>query len=304
MTKEVKLPLVFCRLLKRLQNNEKISIGKFSSNINKKLLQDFSNENVIRISQQGRTKYIYCSNIEYLNNYLKEFGITNLVEYIEFLEKEDTTRAEAVEIASNSKRKKERIFNGFFVKSYLLIYGEINEQKILLKPQQGTWLYIENYKTFKIDRSITVIGVENTETFTLIENYKHLFKDVKPLFLLRFNNNSYIEWLQSIENEYLHFGDFDLSALAIYITEFRNKLPVERCNFFIPESIVDLIKNSKNKKDFLTQLNDKRVKGIDFNNYKEVSKLAELIYKEKKTIEQEVLMTKHNTQYKKLDVKC
>jgi len=291
MINEIKLPLTFCNLLKRLQNNEKIPIGKFSSKINKALLLDFENENVLQISQQSRTKYVFCFDKKYLDNYLREFGINDLDNYIEFLIKNDTSRSEAATISANSKFKKYRIFNGFFVNSYLSILGEICEHQISLNPQKGTWLYIEDYKTFKIDKNITIVGVENTETFKLIESYKHLFKNIKPLFLLRYNNNSYIEWLQNIKNDYLHFGDFDLSALAIYISEFRNKLTVDRCRFYIPENIEDLIKNSNNKRDYLIQLNDTRVKSINFDDYEEVSKLAKLINKEKRTIEQEVLMT-------------
>jgi len=110
------------------------------------------------------------------------------------------------------------------------------------------------------------------------------------LFLLRYNNNSYIEWLQKIPNNYLHFGDFDLSAIAIYITEFKNKLKNKDCKFFMPENIEELIINSKNKKDYLKQLNDKRVKALNFKQHIEVNKLVVLIQANKRTVEQEILM--------------
>jgi hypothetical protein len=290
MTNENKLPLTFCRLLQRLRNNEKIPVGKFSSKLNKQLLNDFISENLLQISPQGRTHYVYCKNLNYLDNHLQSMGIGNLREHIIFIQKQESTRAEATQKTANSKYKKGRIFNGFFVKSCKPLWGSVNGRKIALKPQTGTWLYIENYKTFKIDPKITVIGVENSETFAMAENYTYLFADTETLFLLRFNNNSYIEWLRGIQNNYLHFGDFDLSALAIYITEFRNKLDAKRCNFFIPKNIETLISSSKNRKDYLKQLNDKRVKNIDFENYPEVRDLANLIHKEKKTAEQEVLM--------------
>lgn len=290
MINENKIPLTFCRLLEKIRKKEKISISKFSSKQNKNILNNFVSENILQISQQSRAKYVYCRNTEYLDSYLQGLGIKNLKAHIVFLEKQETTRAEATKNTSNSKYKKGRIFNGFFVKTYKSLYGEIENEKISLKPQNGTWIYIQNYKNFTIDKNITVVGIENSETFTFIENYKHLFTKIEPLFLLRYNNNSYIEWLQNIENNYLHFGDFDLSAMAIYITEFRNKLDEKRCNFYIPEDIETLIKQSTNRKDYIKQLNDKRVKNLDFNSYPEISELARLIQQNKKTIEQEILM--------------
>jgi hypothetical protein len=289
MTGDNKLTLTFSILLKRLLQNEKIPLSKFSSGINKTLLGLFTIEKVLLISQQ-RTKYVYSPNNENLKIYLQSWGISNLDNFINFLEKEETTRAEAAEATSNSKHKKGRIFNGFFLKSYLPIKATIENEQISLKPTKGTWIYIENYKTLEIEKDITIVGIENSETFTFIENYEYLFKNVKPLFLLRYNNNSYIEWLQQIPNDYLHFGDFDLSGIATYITDFKNKFTNKKCGFFIPENIQELIINSKNKRDYIKQLNDKRVVSVEFQNHKEVMGLVQLIKDNKRTVEQEKLM--------------
>jgi len=289
MTEDNKLTLTFCNLLKRLLQNEKIPVRNFSSGINNTLLKLFTDEKILLITQQ-RTKYVYCPNSENLNVYFHSFGISNLDNYINFLEKAETTRAEATEATSNSKHKKGRIFNGFFLKSYLPINAKIENQTISLQPAKGTWIYIENYKTLEIENDITIVGVENSETFTYIENYKQLFENIRPLFLLRYNNNSYIEWLLDIPNDYLHFGDFDLSAIAIYIAEFKNKLKNKNCSFFIPANINDLIVYSKNKKDYIKQLNDKRVYSVDFEKHNEVIDLVRLIKENKRTVEQEKLM--------------
>jgi hypothetical protein len=290
MTNDNKITLSFSKLLQRLLLGEKIPEKLFSSGINKSLLQKFTVENILLTTSQ-RTKYLYCPNNEYLHIFLSQhFGITDLEKYTQFLEKKETTRAEATENTSNSKHKKGRIFNGFFLKTYLPLTVKIENQIFPLQPFRGIWLYIENYKTLEIENDITIVGVENSETFTFIENYKHLFSDIKPLFLLRYNNNAYIEWLQKIPNNYLHFGDFDLSAIAIYITEFKNKLKNKNCKFFIPENIDELIISSKNKEDYLKQLNDKRVVGLNLNENSELNKLIELINSNKRTVEQEILM--------------
>ena len=45
-----------------------------------------------------------------------------------------------------------------------------------------------------------------------------------------------VTWLQSIPNPYVHFGDFDLAGIHIYLTEFYRYLG-ERAAFFVPEDI-------------------------------------------------------------------
>ena len=53
-------------------------------------------------------------------------------------------------------------------------------------------------------------------------------------------------WLKSIPNRYLHFGDFDLAGISIFLTEFR--IPIDgtpdsggRTEFFIPDGIEELL---------------------------------------------------------------
>ena len=182
MTNDNKLTLSFSKLPQRLEQGEKISEKTFSSGINKSLLQQFVDEKILLTTRQ-RTNYVFCPNVDNLHLFLsQQFGIKDLEKYIEFLEKEETTRAEAAENVSNTKHKKGRIFNGFFLKTYLPLTAKIENQTISLQPPTGTWLYIENYKNLEIDEDITVVGVENSETFTYIENYNHLFTDIKPLF--------------------------------------------------------------------------------------------------------------------------
>ena len=88
----------------------------------------------------------------------------------------------------------------------------------------------------------------------------------------------------------MHFGDFDLSALAIYVTEFRLKIGANRCNYFIPEDIEELISHSKNRDLYIKQLDDPKVKHIKFEDYQEIRTLAQLIMKYKTTVEQEALI--------------
>lgn len=285
------LPLSFCKLLIEVLHGLAVSEGRFSSKQNRKLLDEFVSEGILSFNPRRNTKYVLSYNHQQLRDYLaRNFQITHLEGYIEFLKNSDATRSEGVKVASNSKAKNNRVLQGFFVKTYLDINGVLNGEPLCLKPPNGTWLYIVDFNEFTIPEDVTVVGVENTETFGCINNYSHLFTDKKPLFLLRFDNNSYIEWLKLIRNPYLHFGDFDLSSLAIYIREFREKLGVDRCDFFVPDNIFDLITTSDNRSDYLNQLDDPKVKNLVFDDYPEIKELANHISSKKKTVEQEILM--------------
>lgn len=287
----MEITITFAKLLLRLINGEQIPIGQFNSEVNKNLLNNFIADFALPSPKpKGKTKLIYCSNETDLRNYLFSKGVPQLENYIEYLETGNYSRAENAIFASDTKIKNFRVFEGFFVNSYLDLFGVLNNKKISLKPVTGSWIYLVDYKNFKIDNDITIVGVENTENFKFVEKYKHLFVDIKPLFLLRYNNNAYIDWLKSIPNNYLHFGDFDLSALIIYITEFKNKLPEKQCNFFVPNNLEEYFQQTNNYKDYDKQLNDERIRNFDFTQCPEIMEVVDLITKYKKIVSQEILI--------------
>ena len=281
----------FTEKLIAIANNETVSIGLFKSKQSKDLLDIFFAENILQKNKKRNSFIVYSNNIEQLTNFLRErYGIINLENYQQFLNNPNSTKSESAQISSNSKTKETKVYSGFFLRTYANIEGKLNGEKLNLKTLKGSSLFISDFRNLIIPNNVTIVGIENPETFYLIENYKHYFEKYNPLFLLRFNNKSFIEWLQLIPNKYLHFGDFDLSGIAIYILEYRNKIDSKRCNYFIPKNIDSLINSTKNYSDYVKQLNDPKVKGLDFENYSEVKDLANIIKKYRKTIEQEVLM--------------
>lgn len=285
------IPKSFTEKLIAIANNETVSIGLFKSKQSKGLLEVFLSENILQKSKKRNSFIVYSNNIIQLKNFLRErYGIINLEKYQQLLNNPNSTKSESAQISSNSKTKETKVYSGFFLRTYANIEGKLNGEKLTLKTLKGSSLFISDFKSLVIPDNTTIIGIENPETFYLIENYKHHFKGYRPLFLLRFNNKAFIEWLQLIPNNYLHFGDFDLSGIAIYILEYRNKINSKRCNYFIPNNIESLINKSKNYSDYVKQLNDPKVKGLNFENYSEVKDLANIIKKYRKTIEQEVLM--------------
>lgn len=285
------IPISFIEKLITISNKETVSIGQFKSKQNKELLEIFLGENILQKSKKKNSFIIYTNNNEQLRNFIRErYGILNIEDYYQLLNNPSSTKSESVQISSDSKTKRTKVYTGFFVRTYEDIEGNLNGEKINLKTLKGSSLFISDFRNLSILPNVTIVGIENPETFYLIENYKGYFENYNPLFLLRFNNKAFIEWLQSIPNKYLHFGDFDLSGIAIYILEYRNKIGLNRCDYFIPNNIENLISNSKNYNDYVKQLNDPKVKGLDFDNYSEIKDLAKIIKKYRKTIEQEVLM--------------
>ena len=111
-------------------------------------------------------KQIYLTNKDSLQNFLKNhLGIDNLVNYIEIFQKEELTRAESVEIASNSKLKSIRTFKGFLVNSFNPIAAKINNEQIIINPAEGSFQFIYDFENFILPSDITIVGIENAENF-------------------------------------------------------------------------------------------------------------------------------------------
>jgi hypothetical protein len=287
----MEIPISFIEKLITISKKETVSIGEFKSKQNKALLDIFLEENILQKSKKRNSFIVYTNNNQQLRNFIRErYGILNLEDYYQLLNKPDSTKSESAQIASDSKTKRTKVYKGFFVRTFIDIEGSLNGDIINLKTLKGSSLFISDYKNFSIPRDVTIVGVENPETFYLVENYRHYFEKIEPLFLLRFNNNAFIDWLKLMPNKYLHFGDFDLSGIAIYILEYRNKIGYNKCNYYIPSNVEDLIVNSKNYSDYVKQLNDPKVKGLNFDTYPEIKDLANIIKKHRKTVEQESLM--------------
>lgn len=64
------------------------------------------------------------------------------------------------------------------------------------------------------------------------------------LFVSRYPQSTDLRsWLCSIPNHYIHFGDFDLAGINIFLTEFHAHLG-ERSSFLIPKDIEQRLANN------------------------------------------------------------
>jgi hypothetical protein len=283
----MKLPVSIAEKLLLLHNGEKIPASK----IQHPLINEMLDNGILKKQIQGRNRVlIYCSEQEQMNDFLQNhYGISDLQNYINTLQNNDLTRADAVAVSSDSKLKKIRTFKGFLVNCYDSIQVTVNGKPIILNPTEGVFQFIYDFESFIIPEDITVTGVENPENFRHIEKQKQLFKNIKPLFISRYPQNQskdLLKWLQSISNKYLHYGDFDFAGIGIYLNEYKKHLD-NRASFFIPEDIENLISEYGNK-----ELYDKQKINFDVQSVKEENLvgLIKIIHKHKKGLEQEIFI--------------
>lgn len=127
------------------------------------------------------------------------------------------------------------------------------------------------------------------ENFLDIRSQKKLFStyadtpDVRFLFVSRYAFSSDIShWLSRLPNRYLHFGDFDLAGIEIFLTQFKPHLG-ERGTFLIPSDIEQRIKHGSRKRYDEHYQKYSRLACED----PELSRLISIIHKYRRTYDQE-----------------
>jgi len=285
----MKIPKHIAEKLLQLSQGETIP----SSSAKNALIEELIAERIIE--RTGRIKKrLTLVDSNSLSNYLQnKHGINSLKNYIEVYHKENIQRNELVDISSDSKLKKVRTFKGFLVNSYIPIRGTLNGKLITLNFTEGTFQFIYDFERFIPEQKVTIVGIENPENFRYLEKQKHLFKDIQPLFVSRYPQNQskdLVKWLLSIPNNYLHFGDFDFAGIGIYMNEFKKHL-IEKAFFFVPNNIDEIIRINGNRNLYNNQKINFKVDQIEEEN---LLKLIEIIHKNRKGLEQELLIKKHN----------
>ena len=152
-----------------------------------------------------------------------------------------TTRFEQAAETGNSKLVMVRSCPGFPVNSYEPITCSLSGNEIVVNPPEGGFVFIDNWQQFTIPNDVVVVGIENMENFRMIRHQRKLFEsvlgDTPLLFVSRYPQSKDLrKWLQGITNRYVHFGDFDLAGINIFLTEFQQFLGA-RSSFFIPSDI-------------------------------------------------------------------
>lgn len=279
----MKLQISIAEKLIAIQNGERIPFSKLKHPV----IDDMLENGILKKQIQGRSKaLIYLTNRNALCDYLKNhLGIESLEIYVEVLRQNELSRAEAVEISSNSKLKSIRTFKGFLVNSFQPIECILNEKPFNVQPLEGTFTFIYDFENFMPMHDITIVGIENPENFRYIQKQKRLFNNIRPLFVSRYpHSKDLIKWLKLIPNNYLHFGDFDFAGLNIYFNEYKKHLK-EKATFFLPPNIEQLISSKGNRDNYNNQSILFEKKEVKEEN---ILTLISLIEKYKMGLEQEI----------------
>lgn len=151
------------------------------------------------------------------------------------------TRSEQAAETGNSKLVMVRSCPGFPVNSYEPITCSLSGNDFVINPPEGSFVFIDNWQQFTIPEDVIVVGIENMENFRMIRHQRKMFEsvlgDIPLLFVSRYPQSKNLrKWLQGITNRYVHFGDFDLGGINIFLTEFQQFL-VDRSSFLIPSDL-------------------------------------------------------------------
>lgn len=234
------------RRLLELTKEGEIASSRLSNHLKKELLS----EEVVTEINKGRGFKCKLIDKDALGCFLSQrYGINKSIEELSEAYDSDS-RSEQVVKGGDSKLRPTRSFNGFLVNSYTAIKATLAGKELIINPQEGTCLYIEDWQHFEIPEEVTVIGMENGENFFKIREQRKLFEGLTALFVSRYPQSSDLRnWLKQIRNQYIHFGDIDLAGINIYLTEYYCLFP-ERCKFFIPDDIEERLKEGGNRERY------------------------------------------------------
>ncbi len=243
-----------------LRRGETVPSSRFTSDLEAELLGEGGVTSIVH----GSRKSLKVVSPRAFDVYLCGKGLQpkQLQETLEVLGTADS-RADLTRLTGDSKAVAVRSCPGFPVNVTAPMSVRLGDRKILLCPCPGSFLYISDYLNFRIPSDAIVVGVENMENFRLPERQTDVWEQIQdqyweggvpPLLLVsRYpQSKDLVTWLQTIPNHYVHFGDFDLAGVHIYLTEFYRHLG-DRAYFFGPDDIEKRLESSGSRERYETQ---------------------------------------------------
>lgn len=273
--------MIISASLQTLLSGEDVAGSKLSGRLTMELLK----EGLLQVIPHGSKKSYRARDVAALKRYLidkdERYRIMDV--------NASDTRASMASETGNSKLVMVRSCPGFPVNSYEPIDCRLSDKPFVVFPPKGSFVFITDWERFSIPEDVTVIGIENMENFRKIRQQRTFFEryllkhelSLKVLFVSRYPQSSDLrKWLCTIPNHYLHFGDFDLAGINIFLTAFYKYLGPSRSSFLIPDDIADRLKVGSAKRY------DDQLKELSTDN-KELQSLIELIRHERKGYDQE-----------------
>lgn len=230
--------------IQRMLDGEKLPASSFPS----RMFRELDEEKLIGVITHGSRNSVYLLDAVETRKYIEAryTGGAPLSRWIELAGKV-TERSVLVKETGNSKSVSVRTFRGFLVNCCEPVEACIGGCRFSISPVEDTAVFIQNPDTFRVPEDVVIVGVENGENFRYIRRQRHLFDYSKVLFVSRYPQSADLRnWLLSVNNSYVHFGDFDLAGINIYLTEFYKHVG-SRASFFIPADIEERISSGNQK---------------------------------------------------------
>ncbi|MBO7322702.1 MAG: hypothetical protein J6U51_03860 [Bacteroidales bacterium] len=270
--------------IKALISGEQVA----GSKINNTLLEELLTEGLLLVNSRGSKKSYRARDVNALKRYLIDKDESYRMLDVDM---SDSRASMAVE-TGNSKLVTIRSCPGFPVNTYEPIECFLCGEPFLVNPQEGTFFFVSEWEKFTIPEDVVVLGIENMENFRMIRKQKAFFENYlqthklskRVLFVSRYPQSTDLrKWLSTISNHYLHFGDFDLAGINIFLSEFQKFIGNNRSTYLIPEDIESRLKSGSRKRydEQLCHFNE-----IKSDN-RELQQLIDLIHIERKAYDQE-----------------
>ena len=240
------------RLLRRLGMGEAVTASEMKYSWVKRLVE----EGVLLDIPQGTRHRYKVSHKDAFWRSLSEIDhrLADLDAAQRLVEGDDMSRGEMVHAFGDSKASQRRTNPGFLVNSYEPIPCRMGGVEMVVAPVKGTYLFIVDFNEFEIPADVVLVGIENMENFYEIRRQRAFFErnlsrilrlSVVPrlLFVARYALTTDLRtWLQTVDNQYVHFGDLDLYGVRIFLTEYRRFLP-GRSVLLIPDDYAERLQH-------------------------------------------------------------
>ena len=238
----MKISKTLTNALQQLLNGETVAASMLRKNIADVLLS----EGMLTVQAHGSRRSFQAIDASALKTFLQ----THYEELRTIGDEEPAsyeTRSEQAVETGNSKLVKVRSCPGFPVNSYQPIRCMLNGEPFVVNPAEGSFVFVDDWQQFSIPEDVVVVGIENMENFRKIRWQRKLFESVLGdkllLFVSRYPQSTDLrKWLLSVPNRYVHFGDFDLAGIRIFLTEFHKYLD-DRSSYLIPSDIEQRLVN-------------------------------------------------------------
>ncbi len=270
--------------IKQLLEDETITEGRFKNKEIIKLLRQ--NGSVVDGKRGAKVRYVHLVKREniflFLNNYdYKISSVLEIDEYIKNIFDAKVSRDTIQKFHNNTKARTSKSMYGLHVSSLQSVDIKLDDEMVSILAHNGLGYFLFHTQKIELHKDTVVVGVENYQVVWFAKKYKKFFGN-NALFVVV--TPYMLEWIQDLQNEYIHFGDYDLAGISIYLNKIIPRLQKsKKYSMFIPENIGYLVRKYGNAQLYENQKQYQNLQTDD----EEVRELIKIINDEKKGIEQE-----------------